>query len=636
LQESFPQIDLGAEPLWPLDFKEHRPSAIQSIAIAIAVGAGFGVLCAAGRLLAQNTSHIATFWAADGVLTAFLLSRPKNRWWTFLVAAWLGDIVSILLFRSSIWVSGSLAFCHLAEVLIAALLLKKAIQQNRDLASPGMMARVLLFAILLAPAISALLASAYYRLVFGAHFWQVFGKWFPAHAIGMGIMMPLTLAIWDPNLPKLFDRNHIHRTVGILLLILGVSIGIFEQTHYSLRFLWLPLLMLVVFEVGMLGAVMAIFEVLLVGALYTLHGRGLLWIDKGSTLQGNILLLQSAILVLLLSVVPFAAILERQQQLRTRLRLGMKRYQLLADNSRDIVVLANLEGRRLYVSPAIHDVLGWTQEEWTNQDAADNMHWEDRGAFQRMLKELLHGEDRRTFRYRTRHKNGQYLWMEASIRALPDETTGKPNALVANVRDISERVDSERKLAEAHIYVQQQAQRDSLTQLANRRRFDEVLEKEWRRGRRTGKPLALLMVDIDHFKRINDTCGHRAGDQCLQTLAAILLRVARRPSDVAARYGGEEFTVLLPDVNLTAAQVVAEGLCLQVREQLFNAGIGRSLALTVSVGVAALVPDKNTRADALVEAADQALYAAKQAGRNRIMPEYERQEAPETLLRQLQ
>jgi diguanylate cyclase (GGDEF)-like protein/PAS domain S-box-containing protein len=313
----------------------------------------------------------------------------------------------------------------------------------------------------------------------------------------------------------------------------------------------------------------------------------------------------------------------------------MKRYQLLADNSRDIVVLVNLEGRRLYVSPAVQDVLGWTPKEWTRQDAADYMHAEDLGAFRRMLKEMLHGEDRRVFRYRTRHKNGQYLWMEASIRTLPDEITGEPEAFVANVRDISERVESERKLADAHEHLQVQAQRDSLTQLANRRRFDEVLEKEWRRGRRTGNPLALLMVDIDHFKCVNDSYGHRAGDYCLQTLAGILQRVARRPSDLSARYGGEEFAVLLPDVDLTAAMVMADSLCLQVRRQLFEAGVGRSLMLTVSVGVAALVPDKSSRADVLVEAADQALYAAKQAGRDRIMPEYE-QELSAPLLHQLQ
>lgn len=336
--------------------------------------------------------------------------------------------------------------------------------------------------------------------------------------------------------------------------------------------------------------------------------------------------------MLVVTIVPFAATLERQRQLRARLRLGIQRYQLLADNSRDIVVLVNLEGRRLYVSPAVRDVLGWTPMEWTGQSAADFIHRDDLGAYRRLLKEMVRGEDRRAFRYRTRHKDGRYLWMEANVRALPEGANGEPAAFVANLREITERVESERRLAEAHELIQQQAERDSLTQLANRRCFDAMLEKEWRRGRRTGNPIALLMVDIDHFKRVNDTYGHRAGDQCLQTLAEILRKTARRPSDLAARYGGEEFGILLPDVSLTDATVMADMLCMHVREQLFEAGIGRALELTVSVGVAALVPSRNTRADLLVESADLALYAAKEAGRNCVMSEREAENAMAALV----
>lgn len=620
MQESFAHIELGAQPLWPLDVHEDNSSTIKRIAMAIAVGIGFGVLSAAGRGLSHSVQHIAPVRIADGMLTAFLLYRPRSRWWSFLLAAWLGDVISILIPGAMLGISCALASCNVAEVLIAALLLKWAIGRNRDLASPAIMLQFLLFAVLLAPALTGLLAAVCCHLAYGSGIWTEFTRWFPAYAVGMAVMTPFTLALYNPNLRKLFDRARALRTIGVLVLVPLVADLVFQQTHHSLRFLWLPLLMLVVLEVGMLGAVISVFEVLIIGTLFTLHGDGPLWLEKGATLQNTILLLQFSILVLLISVVPFAAILERERQLRTRLRLGMKRYQLLADNSRDIVVLANLEGHRLYVSPAVRDVLGWTQEEWTDQNSTDLMHSEDTAEFRRMLKEMLHGEDHRTFRYRTLHKNGQYLWMEANVRTLTDEITGEPNALVANVRDISERVDSEKKLAEAHRHVQEQAQRDSLTQLANRRCFDEALEREWRRGRRTGNPLALLMVDVDHFKRINDSYGHRAGDQCLQALAAILREVARRPSDLKARYGGEEFAVLLPDVNMDGAVMMAEILCMKVRDQLFNAGVGGPLALTVSVGVAAQVPNKDARADQLVEAADQALYAAKQAGRDRVMP----------------
>ncbi len=622
MRELFTQVDHGAEPVWPIEVRADLARGLSAFAIAAAIGAGFGLLCGAGRLLSQDSNHVATFFAANGVLTAFLLCRPRNSWWKFLLAAWLGDAVSILILGGPLGLCGIVAFCNVTECLIAASLLHLALRRNHDLASPATMGSFLLFAVLLAPAISALLASLYYHAAFGHDIWLVFSRRFPPYALGMAIMTPLTLGICGGRIRALFGPRSALRTMGILLLILASSILIFEQTHYSLRFLWLPLLMLVVFEVGILGAVMATFEILVVAAIYTLHGAGPFWMQAGSTLQHSVLLLQATVLVLFVSVVPFAVAIERQRRLRTQLRLGMERYRLLADNSRDIVVLANLEGRRLYVSPAVQDVLGWTPEEWADRDAADFMHRDDLGPFQRMLKEMLRGQDRRTFRYRTQHKDGRYLWMEASIRTLPDEITGEPKAFVANVRDISERVESEEKLAVVHRQMQQQAERDSLTQLANRRCFDEALEREWRRGRRTGSPLALLMVDIDHFKRINDTYGHRAGDQCLQAIAGVLRDVARRPSDLIARYGGEEFAMLLPDVSLEAAKMMADLLCLKMREQMFEAGIGRTLALTVSVGVAALLPYKGSRADQLVEAADRALYAAKQGGRDRVVHQY--------------
>ena len=624
MQELFSQFDFSAEPLWPLDVRQDRAGTPKLIATLAAVAITFGLLTA-GRILWANQQHVFTFCPANGILVAFLLCRARNRWWMMLAAAWLASTLVIFMFHGPLGMSATLSLANILEVLIAASLVQRAILRNGDMAAPPVMFQFVLYALLLAPAVSGFLAGIWYHLTAGVSLWLIFRVWFPPHVVGMAVMVPLTLVLSSPELRKQFSLRHRARAVGVLLLILGASMLIFHEKQHSLTFLLLPLLMLIVFEIGILGAVIATFQILVVGAFFTLHGQGPFWIAAGETLRGSVFLLQLAIVVLAVSIVPFAATLDRQRQLRRRLQQGMRQYRLLADNSRDIVVLANLEGRRLYVSPAVHDVLGWTQQEWVDQDVADFMHREDIDAFQKMLKEMIAGAERRTIRYRTRHKKGNYVWMEANLRTLPDEITGEPNAFVANVRDISEHVESERRLAEAHEHVQQQAQRDSLTQLANRRCFDETLEKEWRRGRRTGNPLALLMVDIDHFKDVNDTYGHRAGDMCLQSLAAVLRTAARRPSDLVARYGGEEFTVLLPDIDLAAAAVIADMLRLRVRQRLFDTGNSGSLGLTVSIGVAAQVPEKNARADTLVEAADRALYMAKESGRDRVMPEYERE-----------
>ena len=631
VQKSFSYVDIEVEPVWPFVQREDHLHGISLIAALAVSGAMFGLLCVGGVGLQRSTGLAAVFWPANGVLAALLVARPARGWWTWLLAAWMGGAISLCLTGNSLAMSGAVAGCNIVEILVAARLIRWTLDREQrrhpkhppDLASAATMIQFMTFAVLLAPLVSALLASTLASVALGAPFAQFFAAWFSSHALGMAVMTPCTLALWNPDLRSLFTGRQIYRTIGMFLLILAATLINFGQSRHHLAFLLLPLLMLVVFQVGMLGAVIATFEVTIVGALFTLRGSGPFWMESGANLHRSIFLLQFCMLVLLASVVPFAAIVERQRLLRKALERVVRRYRLLADNSRDIVVLCGLDGRRLYVSPAVQDVLGWTPDEWANGDPVDWMHPDDVAGFRRVLDELFRGVDQPTFRYRCRHKDGRYVWVGTVARVLFDETTGEPNAFVANIRDISLRIDAERRLAEAHEQVLQEAQRDSLTQLANRRRFDQALEMEWRRGYRAGHPVALLMIDMDHFKSINDTYGHRVGDNCLQAVAAILREMGRRPGDLAARYGGEEFAILLPDVNLARAILMAESLRHQVRDYEFDAGTGCPLHLTLSVGVAARVPTLDARPDALLDGADRALYAAKQAGRDCVKPEVE-------------
>ncbi len=160
---------------------------------------------------------------------------------------------------------------------------------------------------------------------------------------------------------------------------------------------------------------------------------------------------------------------------------------------------------------------------------------------------------------------------------------------------------------------------DGLTGIANRRRFDEVLEKEWRRAARSERPMAIIMIDIDFFKNYNDHYGHGAGDECLRKVARALSDVLRRPGDLAARYGGEEFVALLPETSLEAAAAIAE----RMRQAILDLNIphARSEAgqcVSISLGVASAAPKGDVPAARLVEEADRRLYQAKQSGRNRI------------------
>jgi len=158
-----------------------------------------------------------------------------------------------------------------------------------------------------------------------------------------------------------------------------------------------------------------------------------------------------------------------------------------------------------------------------------------------------------------------------------------------------------------------------LTGIANRRRFDETLQFEWQRGQRDKTPLSLLFCDIDHFKSYNDHFGHLAGDLGLKKVAAVLTEHLKRPADLTARYGGEEFALILPETELAGALQIAEACRrhlegLQIENPAASTGI-----VTISIGVATIVPSPDSTVEQLINRADQALYAAKRGGRNSVL-----------------
>ncbi|HRE15777.1 MAG TPA: diguanylate cyclase [Rhodocyclaceae bacterium] len=159
---------------------------------------------------------------------------------------------------------------------------------------------------------------------------------------------------------------------------------------------------------------------------------------------------------------------------------------------------------------------------------------------------------------------------------------------------------------------------DGLTGIANRRVFDTVLEREWRRARRTGQCLSLILCDIDFFKPYNDTLGHLAGDDCLRRVAAALSTSLERGGDAPARYGGEEFAVILPETPLHGALIVAE----KARQAVCDLHIPHPTSphrhVTMSMGIAEWLPGEGDTPGQLIAAADQALYQAKEGGRNRV------------------
>jgi diguanylate cyclase (GGDEF)-like protein len=187
-------------------------------------------------------------------------------------------------------------------------------------------------------------------------------------------------------------------------------------------------------------------------------------------------------------------------------------------------------------------------------------------------------------------------------------------------RETDRRKAQEKELRKANQRLERLSSLDGLTQIANRRRFDEHMDHEWRRAIRTGKPMGLIMADIDHFKAYNDTYGHQAGDDCLIQVAQSLYQQLKRPADLVARYGGEEFAIVLPETELKGAGDLAEKMRKEIRRlNIKHSSSPVDQVVTISLGVSCALPTMSPEPEELIAQADQALYQAKNQGRNRVV-----------------
>lgn len=276
--------------------------------------------------------------------------------------------------------------------------------------------------------------------------------------------------------------------------------------------------------------------------------------------------------------------------------------------SLDMISIAGFDGRFKSVNPAFERCLGYRPEELVGRPFLDFVHPDDREKTEAEAASLSDGVTTVQFQNRYFAKDGEVHWMEWTSIPLPDE-----GLIYGVARDVTERKALEQEL-------ERLSQHDPLTGLFNRRRFEEELQRQLAYTRRYGKGGALLMIDLDRFKQINDELGHAAGDEALRHVAELLsdnLRasdmVARDVDPMVARLGGDEFVVLLPEADAAGAETVAERLAIAVAEAPL-AIEDRAVELRVSIGVAMFDEDGVPPEQELLAAADQAMYLAKASG----------------------
>ena len=276
------------------------------------------------------------------------------------------------------------------------------------------------------------------------------------------------------------------------------------------------------------------------------------------------------------------------------------------DSVQDGIIVAEAQSRRfLMVNASVCRMLGYSPEEVLNLGVEDILPEEYRAYGLSQFERLAKDEIGVVPNVPMKRKDGSVFYVDINSGSLMLNGVA---CLVGVFRDITDRKRAER--------AEEQASRDSLTDLYNHRTFYSLLKNEIVRTQRFKRPVSLLMFDIDHFKRVNDTYGHQAGDAIIKGLSDLLVKRARAV-DRVCRYGGEEFTVILPETDATMAMQIAERLRAAVEHQPFDIGDGKAISITVSIG-AVTYPQQANSLEGLVKAADVALYAAKEGGRNGV------------------
>ena len=321
---------------------------------------------------------------------------------------------------------------------------------------------------------------------------------------------------------------------------------------------------------------------------------------------------------------------------RTELRDSEEKYRSLVENSNVGVYrkTGNDNSFIEYANPALAKMFGFPSVEELLQASA--IQFSDQESFKLLIEEIDQQGAVKEREIRLKKKDGTSVW--CSVTSIKHFDEKRQVFLIDSVvKDITERKIAEEALRQVHadleIKVNERTQElrvlneklyrlsleDGLTGIANRRCFDEFLQREWQRARREQLPLALIMLDVDLFKHYNDTYGHVSGDECLKRVAGVIKEVAKRATDLAARYGGEEFAIVLPNTDQANAVKLGNEILVGVRELgIRNATAVSSQIVTISLGIAVIIPSDITTPESLIIAADQALYQAKKAGRNQL------------------
>lgn len=605
---------------------------------------GFFIGCCVGLLIFASASlgltwfvvppaAVPTVWPASGMLLAALLLAPTAAWPLLLISAGMAMGLAQLWAGTSLLVSVALALAHLAEALLAATLVRRwsaaplAMTRMRDLVGLVGIAAVA------SNAFTALLGAAVVWASFGAPFWQSWQIWFVTDGVSMLLLTPLALSWLDPMRPALrqISRWRVAEAaaLAVALLLLGGGIFVANASGDEIPpYPQVPLMIWAVLRFQMRGAsvITLFFASLITLELFLAQGPFVATTPNplAASLAAQqylaIIVSSSYIMTTLVSerAAEHAALVQAKESLRANAAtlhsffdsaaMMMGIVELIDD---DILHIAdNAVTLRFFGLPA--DIT------YPYRASAGGVPPEHIRLWRAQYVACAHCGTSVAFEYTHTTMDGPRI-LAVIISLMIAGPTDAPQRFAYVAEDVTERKQTEADLRATHDLYAFQSSHDQLTGMLNRRAITDHIDAELARANRGSYPLSLALLDIDHFKAVNDQHGHLMGDRALIHIAQILKQTVR-PFDWVGRWGGEEFLVVLSSTGLDEACMIAERLRTQIAANPLRRPDETDLHLTVSIGIASTGLSLESAGDLkhLFRQADDALYTAKRNGRNQI------------------
>lgn len=389
--------------------------------------------------------HQGTFssaiWVTNGLLLAFLLLAPRWRWPAYLAVGFAGLMIACSLLHDNWRINLQCCLFDIAEVAMGALLVRRHSNKLPNFGNRNYLLRFFGFAILAAPITTGAILVWTCSLYQHATRLDQFLHWSVGHSLGIALVTPFCVVLLRARFKTCFNWKAI---CVYLLPFTAVTTGAFAQTHIPLLFLIYPLLILILLHLGMEWATVATFIAVAIGGWYTAHQVGPFGQDvirlHGTT---SSLVLQAFIGAAAFMLYSVSLVMERQKTSERRLKEIVSLHNLMTENSRDLIIIADFHGHRQYVSAASMSMGGWTSEDLVKQGSFDLIHPDDLHKAHEAMRALHAGAEGAVIEIRLRKTNGEFLWAEASLRLIIDPNTQLPTGILNMVRDVTERKSAE-------------------------------------------------------------------------------------------------------------------------------------------------------------------------------------------------